>query len=504
MEGFQISHVCPLGQVHKNGHAILCALTFAFICFITKIRNKMKKLVLLVALTLSASGVMAQQTIETVYLKNGGLVKGEIIEQVPGQSLKVKTKDGNIFVYQMDEVERITKEADTSTQASAHRGLDFSVDLGYNINTKGGGGSLAAELELGKRFSKSFYWGIGGGAYIPTGDGDPIIPITTDFKAFMPMNNSRIAPFVGLKAGYVLNTASDQTVGSGRYKQTVEMPDYIMVQVMPGIQFPLSGSVDFNFGAGYTHFIPASGGDGFGAIAIRAGFGFHKSNIRKTKLPPIPTRNRGFQVTLEGGKMGFGGDEYDGFAGNIVLSYKLNPNLSIGIGGGIDAVDTYLEEGVQEDLVRSDGSKYNYVYDTDISILAAKAFIRGQYRLTDKRFSPFVSCDAGMRFYSYDGSYNGWGDSQSIARRDEVLGEPPSSALFVSPAIGLSLRTFNNSYLELKAGYSLSAGVKEKHVEDEYTTSAWGFQRVLDRESASFSAPYVMLSWTHTFGSRKR
>ena len=29
MEGFQISYVCPLGQVHKSGHAILYAQTFA-------------------------------------------------------------------------------------------------------------------------------------------------------------------------------------------------------------------------------------------------------------------------------------------------------------------------------------------------------------------------------------------------------------------------------------------------------------------------------------------
>ena len=66
----------------------------------------MKRFVLFISVLLSAGTLMAQSTIETVYLKNGGLVKGEIIEQVPGQSLKVKTKDGNIFVYQMDEVER--------------------------------------------------------------------------------------------------------------------------------------------------------------------------------------------------------------------------------------------------------------------------------------------------------------------------------------------------------------------------------------------------------------
>lgn len=33
-----------------------------------------------------------------------------IIEQIPNISLKIQTKDGNIFVYKMEEVDRITKE----------------------------------------------------------------------------------------------------------------------------------------------------------------------------------------------------------------------------------------------------------------------------------------------------------------------------------------------------------------------------------------------------------
>lgn len=461
----------------------------------------MRKIALLVAFVLSAVGTMAQQTVETVYLKNGGLVKGEIIEQVPGQSLKVKTKDGNVFVYQMDEVERIAKETQTDEANGRLRGLNFGVDLGYNINTKGGGGSLATELELGKYFSSKFYWGIGGGMYVPTGDGDPLIPITTNAKVFMPISGAKIAPFVGVKAGYVLNTADDITVGSGKYSQTVEMPDYIMLEIMPGFRYPLSSGIDFSLGAGYTHYIPASGGDGFGAVAIRAAFGFHKNNAKK--LPPIPTRDKGVQLTLEAGKMGFGGDEYDGYAANIVLSYKLNPNLSIGIGGSFGAMDTNVEDGIQEYLVRNDGNHYDHIEDLEVNIPVAKVFVRGQYRLTDKRLSPFASCDAGLRFYSFDGGYNG-GYGSEAEERNEVLGEPSSTALFISPAVGLSLRTFNNSYLELKLGYSLAAGGSAKHVEDEYTTSNWKFQRTLDRKSASFSAPYITLGWTHTFGSRKR
>jgi hypothetical protein len=48
--------------------------------------------------------------IDVVYLKNGSIIKGQIIEQIPSVSLKIETTGGSIFVYKMDEVEKITKE----------------------------------------------------------------------------------------------------------------------------------------------------------------------------------------------------------------------------------------------------------------------------------------------------------------------------------------------------------------------------------------------------------
>jgi hypothetical protein len=47
---------------------------------------------------------------EVVYLKNGSIIHGTIIEQIPNESLKVKTKDGSVFVYKMTEVDKLTKE----------------------------------------------------------------------------------------------------------------------------------------------------------------------------------------------------------------------------------------------------------------------------------------------------------------------------------------------------------------------------------------------------------
>ena len=51
---------------------------------------------------------------DVVYCKNGAVIRGTIIEQIPGVSLKIQTADGSVFVYKMEEVEKMTKEANTN------------------------------------------------------------------------------------------------------------------------------------------------------------------------------------------------------------------------------------------------------------------------------------------------------------------------------------------------------------------------------------------------------
>ena len=54
---------------------------------------------------------------DVVYLKTGSIIHGIIIEQVPNQILKIQTKAGSIFVYNISDVEKITKEQIVRTQA---------------------------------------------------------------------------------------------------------------------------------------------------------------------------------------------------------------------------------------------------------------------------------------------------------------------------------------------------------------------------------------------------
>ncbi len=76
----------------------------------------MKKLLLLIVALAASATIFAQNYREVVHLKNGSVIKGVIIEQVPNESLKIQTADGSLFVYKMSEVSKITKE-EVSTPA---------------------------------------------------------------------------------------------------------------------------------------------------------------------------------------------------------------------------------------------------------------------------------------------------------------------------------------------------------------------------------------------------
>ncbi len=60
----------------------------------------------------NATQVSAQNSlIDVVYLKNGSIIKGVVVEQIIGQSIKIETKDGSLFVFKTEEVAKITREA---------------------------------------------------------------------------------------------------------------------------------------------------------------------------------------------------------------------------------------------------------------------------------------------------------------------------------------------------------------------------------------------------------
>ena len=63
-----------------------------------------------IAAFLATTQGLAKGMEDVVYLKNGGIVRGTVIEQVTGKSLKIVRFDGKAFRYKMKEIDKISKE----------------------------------------------------------------------------------------------------------------------------------------------------------------------------------------------------------------------------------------------------------------------------------------------------------------------------------------------------------------------------------------------------------
>ena len=56
---------------------------------------------------------------DVVYLKNGSIIHGLILELITNQSIKIQTKDNSILVFKMEEIEKLTKESPLTNNASS-------------------------------------------------------------------------------------------------------------------------------------------------------------------------------------------------------------------------------------------------------------------------------------------------------------------------------------------------------------------------------------------------
>lgn len=172
-----------------------------------------KKLFTICMLLCGCLWVSAQSYQEVVYLKNGSIIKGVIVEQIPNVSLKVKTADGSIFAYQISEVEKLTKEEVKSirnhsrfysgkkhfnTDKTRYKGF-FELGGAIGIGDYGDG-VFTASTTHGYQFNPYFFLGAGIGADYHFDWETLFIPIFADVRA--NIIDGKVTPYVGMKVGY--------------------------------------------------------------------------------------------------------------------------------------------------------------------------------------------------------------------------------------------------------------------------------------------------------------
>lgn len=176
----------------------------------------MKKLFLLCLALSFFVTLYAQRMEDIIYLKDGSIVRGSIIELVPDKTIRIKIKGGSEFVYTIDQIAKYHKEP-IKTEEVDNR--DNGLYKGFNVEPAIFAGSevdddyaiLGAHVLANYQINSFIAFGAGVG--VRTYDFDATyIPLFGQFRVnFIKMKYS---PFIDLGVGHAFSTESGSRGGT--------------------------------------------------------------------------------------------------------------------------------------------------------------------------------------------------------------------------------------------------------------------------------------------------
>jgi hypothetical protein len=240
---------------------------------IIKKLNNMKKylpLLLLAQITIVSFGQSKYHSI--VYLKNESIIQGVITEQVLKKSFQLETAGTNVFVVQMDAIERFKEP--TSRLQEGYKGL---IELVYAVGIGEFGMdrlklNIVNGYQINPYFSLGFGTGLGYFFERELAELALMIPVYADFRANFMNNN--VFPYLSLGVGYSFYALNP----------FFERVGYLLISTA-GVSFLVSDKLAMNVGIGYEvqrmligksdqYGMPTFHFENSGAISINIGISF--------------------------------------------------------------------------------------------------------------------------------------------------------------------------------------------------------------------------------------
>lgn len=204
----------------------------------------MKKYLSSLIFVLIAGLTFAQDNYQdVVYSKDGSITRGVITEQVPNQHIYIKTPDGKTFVYQMFEVEKVSKEPFqavseiTHTNAGLQTGIKQIVEAAYLIDAASYGmDGKKVNIISSYQVNPFFSFGAGTGIRYYPEVRTTLIPVFGDVRIhFM---DKKVSPYLSLLVGFSYNASENWEKTGGIFNPTA------------GLSFKLSEGFAMHVGLG--------------------------------------------------------------------------------------------------------------------------------------------------------------------------------------------------------------------------------------------------------------
>lgn len=160
-------------------------------------------LLLIISLPLLVSAQSEKE--DVVYLKDGSILRGEIIEQSAGEAIKLQMVGRNVLVINLDEVEKINKEEPSGT--AHYKTSGYFNHTGMDMLPSQDGTTVRFQMVNGYQFQPKFSLGLGI-AFVPYNDPLGLIPVFVDGR--YKFREANTTPFIFGRIGYSFSILSDE------------------------------------------------------------------------------------------------------------------------------------------------------------------------------------------------------------------------------------------------------------------------------------------------------
>ena len=191
---------------------------------------------------------------DVVYLKDESIIRGMIIEIVPGQSLKIQTSDMSLFHFEFEEIEKITKELTPrvfdAQKAINQNNFAFFMEPGASVFVADFQGTRMFSFNALAGYRHKNIISIGLTAGVDVGKGPSVIvPVGLGIRGnILPQKSA--TPFIDFNGGYCYNNFV--SVSSGNFFFSVrEEPHGAFYSPALGVKYWFSNMAAVTFKVGY-------------------------------------------------------------------------------------------------------------------------------------------------------------------------------------------------------------------------------------------------------------
>lgn len=193
-----------------------------------------RNLLLAIFLVITASQLYSQRSKDVLYLKNGSIINGTIIE-INDNQIKIRSADKNIFGFKTEEVDKYVKES-TSYNGRKENGLGLAFESGFLM------GPQHAEYVMPFSFNCLLNYTLFTKNIASVGTGVEFIgqsymPLFIEYKRLI--FDRKTAPFLFARGGSMLHSDKDESTDRTytSYDQVKKYKNGISLAVGTGISW---------------------------------------------------------------------------------------------------------------------------------------------------------------------------------------------------------------------------------------------------------------------------